>query len=475
MSQEVANQYRHWPYPDIPLIASIPREQLWQINVEWMLKRAGLLLQERKAKIWIAGCGTFQPYSFSQANPNSEILATDVSETSLKIAKKRCFLHFNRNIDFRALDLEKEDQLPEDSFDYIECYGVLMNLQDPKTVLANLAKRLKPNGMLRIMVYPHYGRQRIFQIQRLGKLLGLSAEKKEDPSQLRSWMKELPKTHVLRQSFFSYDDSRSDSGIVDAFLHAGDRAFTGTEICELIEASGLKIAYTMHRPWGDPRKMAVNLGLEGRDTAFLLNYLDVWQSLRSNFILNLTHAQASPARDNERPGHPLFSFTTPGVGLKHQFRLLRFAMTGTRLQTRTYDGSKDLSASSARNVLLGKIGKSELERSILDPDPEKPLEPLLSATSRAFKPTPHWVIREDGTSPMDAYLHDTAFFQEGDWRSLGDERKTPTENYLNFTEASLLLTNERQRTVYKILDNMGATKRNWEKSELLELWYLLRG
>src|SRR5688572_18469527 len=108
-----------------------------------MLRRAGFSPSASKLKIWLTGCGTFQQYAFSHANPAAEILATDVSEASLKAAKKRCFFHAKRKVSFQTLNLEVEKEYPNETFDFIECYGVLMNLTRPEETLRRLAKRLK--------------------------------------------------------------------------------------------------------------------------------------------------------------------------------------------------------------------------------------------------------------------------------------------------------------------------------------------
>ena len=89
------------------------------------------------------------------------------------------------------------------------------------------------------MVYPHYSRQRIFQLQRVAKLLGLSARERHHPAMLRSFVKALPKSHPLRFAFTTYRDSRNDAGVVDGFLHAGDRGFTAFQLTELLLGAGL--------------------------------------------------------------------------------------------------------------------------------------------------------------------------------------------------------------------------------------------
>ncbi|NBT59165.1 class I SAM-dependent methyltransferase, partial [bacterium] len=280
----VKDQYERWPYPKVPLVAKLHRDSLWQINLEWMARRLEREVSS-EPRIWIAGCGTFQPYLFARANPEASITATDLSEASLKIAQKRCRLQGIRNVAFRSLDLSNPETYPEGPFDLIECYGVLMSLPEPEQVLKEFSKRLKPNGILRLMVYTHYGRQRVFQIQKLAKLLGLGPIHSSHPKVLKNLMASLPETHPLKSTFFDYPDSKNNPGIVDGFLHASDRGFTGEAISKILDEAGFEWGFSYHRPWGDPKGMADKLDLKGFDPAFWLHYLDLWQSLKSNFIL----------------------------------------------------------------------------------------------------------------------------------------------------------------------------------------------
>jgi hypothetical protein len=80
-------QYETWPYPRVPLLASVPSTHPWQLHCEWLWDRCGSGAAPRHPRIWIAGCGTFQPYVFAVANPQADITATDISAPSLDLAR----------------------------------------------------------------------------------------------------------------------------------------------------------------------------------------------------------------------------------------------------------------------------------------------------------------------------------------------------------------------------------------------------
>ncbi|MBL9077160.1 MAG: class I SAM-dependent methyltransferase [Planctomycetes bacterium] len=339
-------QYEAWPYPHVPLLASLPSTHPFELNAAWLWDRCGSGPAPARPRIWIAGCGTFQPYAFAVANPQAEIVATDLSEASLQIARRRCALHRQKHVAFAPVDLAEPATWPDGQFDVIECYGVLMNLADPLAALRGLRERLSPRGVLRLMVYPHWSRQRVFQLQRLARLLGLGARERHHPALLRQFVRGLPKAHPLRWAFTTYADSRNDAGVVDGFLHAGDRGFTGFQLGALLRAAGLAPGHWFHRPWGQPDVMAERLGFADRDQSFVLNYLDLWQELRSNFVVCARRFDAPPREVGPEVPHPLFAGSEHP--LRHRLRLARLRTFGGRVPARTQDGDVVLQAADAR-------------------------------------------------------------------------------------------------------------------------------
>ncbi|MFK7742011.1 MAG: class I SAM-dependent methyltransferase [Planctomycetota bacterium] len=337
-SKAMQAQYAAWPYPKIPLLAKLPSTHPWELHVAWLWDRAGSGPAPAKPRIWIAGCGTFQPYAFAVANPKADITATDLSEPSLRIARRRCALHRQKHVRFAPVDLADTSTWPDGRFDLIECYGVLMNLPDPQATLRALRERLTDRGVLRLMVYPHYSRQRIFQLQRVASLLGFHADDPSHPANFRRFVRAMPQRHPLRYAFTSYADSRNDAGVVDGFLHKGDRGFSAFQLSELLQGAELEPAFWFHRPWARPDVMAERLSLQDRSQSFVLNYLDLWQELRTNFIV-VAKRSCAPTRivQPKRP-HPMFVGTGSGgesTSLRHLARLTRLRVLGGKLPSRT--------------------------------------------------------------------------------------------------------------------------------------------
>ncbi|MEK7702431.1 MAG: class I SAM-dependent methyltransferase [Nitrospirota bacterium] len=366
-SQKIYNQYCRWPYPNIPLIGSVGRTDTWQLNLSYLADRCAVLPPTSRPKILIVGCGTFQPYVFALANPNADILATDFSETSLKITQRRNILHGITNVRYQLLDLNQSAEYPTGPFDYIECYGVLMSVSDPESVLRSLSERLTDEGILRVMVYPAFGRKPIFQIQRIANLLGLHSEARPHPNLLRNIILSLPKVHPLHHTFTTYRDSENDIGIVDGFLHPADRAFTGHQFGTLIAGAGLKPSFYFHRPWGHPEMMSKKLDIDRHSQSFMLHYLDLWREIGTNFVVCLTKGFQVPQIQKETPRlHPLLT----GKGsLFHRLRIQGHRLFGITLPTRTeaheiYLSGKELrdlssaaSVNNADDVLVKKMAQ----------------------------------------------------------------------------------------------------------------------
>jgi SAM-dependent methyltransferase len=417
MTDKVKDQYERWPYPAIPRIASVPLEHLWQIHLNWIRGKCGLAPLKYSPKIWIAGCGTFQPYLFSRANPEAQIMASDLSQGSLRIARQRLKWHGLKNVDLQQINLDADPELPEGPFDFIECYGVLMCLPDPLKTLKNLSSRLKPDGILRVMVYPHYSRQRIFQIQRLAKLLELDYSHSSHPKILKQVINSLPKNHPLHYAFDSYWDSKNFAGIVDGFLHASDRGFSGFELCSLIDQAGLKPAFCFHRPWGQPSVMAQKLSALGQHNfSFWLHYLDLWQSLRSNFTLCLTKKELEQDLIDIETPHPLFDLSNPHLSLSYKARLLKLSLTGASLPSRTDESSISLCATQIKKLLWNKTDNNSQGSPTAIRSHKESWDTHFNQRIGQIRPSPHFTFRigQRVLNPMydylfDAYQFDTSF------------------------------------------------------------------
>jgi ubiquinone/menaquinone biosynthesis C-methylase UbiE len=142
------------------------RDALWQRRLKKILphKADGNLLDVG------AGIGQF----LHHARPLfTEVAGTEVSESAVKIAKKRY------GIDLYTGQVE-EINLPLASFDNITLFHVLEHVPDPARLIGRCRELLRPQGILVIAV-PNDVQAWTAQIKKLGKKMGLRAFQKFSP------------------------------------------------------------------------------------------------------------------------------------------------------------------------------------------------------------------------------------------------------------------------------------------------------
>ena len=241
MSETVRRHYERYPYPQFPLLASVRAGDTYALNLIALWTRFNGELPPKEAqRILIAGCGSFSPYPFSVANPESEITALDLSASSLRRARLHCLLHGRHNVRYRAGDLLDAAAAPG-PFGLIDAFGVLHHLDDPVVGLRSLETRLAPGGILRVMMYNRYARREEESIRRAFRLLGVG-----DAARAKDIIRRSAKGSRLRAFVDSSDEAGFDAGLADALLHPSVKTFCIDEVMELIHQTGLKLLQFAH-------------------------------------------------------------------------------------------------------------------------------------------------------------------------------------------------------------------------------------
>jgi SAM-dependent methyltransferase len=112
----------------------------------------------RGCRVLEIGCGIgTDTLEFIRAG--ADISAMDLSKESIKLAEERFMIERRRippeaNITFYCQDAE--EWLPPGPFDLVYSFGVLHHTPNPRRVLINAYKALKPGGELRIMLYSKF-------------------------------------------------------------------------------------------------------------------------------------------------------------------------------------------------------------------------------------------------------------------------------------------------------------------------------
>jgi len=219
--QEVADHYEKFPYPDYPLYAYGSWKELSSVDIStWGLSRPA-------KDLWICGSGTIAPLMFARRNPKLRILATDLSEATLRIAKRRLWIYGFHQVRCVRADLFASTY--RESFDAIDAYGVIHHTTDPKHALKILGEALRPGGVLRMMIYSKQARKQIEDLR---------AEVKEHRISEFGELKMFLKTKNIPLK----GDLSGRSGLADALLHPLVHVFDEESVDKLLSHSqGIKL------------------------------------------------------------------------------------------------------------------------------------------------------------------------------------------------------------------------------------------
>lgn len=168
-----------------------------------------------------------------------EVVYLDLSAAAREIAEARAEVRGLGNITFRTGSLLDLPDLGLGTFDYVDCCGVLHHLEDPPAGLAALAAMLAEDGGIGLMVYAPYGRNGVYPLQDMLRQLAGDLPLAERVGLAKRLIAGLPETNGFRRNPFLGDHRRGDAELVDLLLHARDRAYTVTELADLVAGAGL--------------------------------------------------------------------------------------------------------------------------------------------------------------------------------------------------------------------------------------------
>lgn len=216
--QQIADHYEKHPYPSYPLFGLGGWSQLQSVDLSaWPLGRA-------VRDVWIAGCGTIAPLMFGRRNPRVSFLATDLSSSALRRLRVRLWLHGIHNIRLLQEDIMLSHYV--ESFDAIDCYGVIHHTFSPQLALERLARALRPGGVLRLMVYSREARETI------------EALRSEVLAKRMKSMREI-KSLIAERGVVRSGDLAHSAGIADALLNPVVQTYDEESLQTLIESQKL--------------------------------------------------------------------------------------------------------------------------------------------------------------------------------------------------------------------------------------------
>jgi SAM-dependent methyltransferase len=187
--------------------------------------------------VLVAGCGTQAAAACAYFFPRCRVVGIDISAASLAHEKYLKDKHALDNLELHRCPVEDAASIGRD-FDFIACHGVLHHTPDPVAGLRALKQVLRPDGVASLMVYGKYGRDGVYMLQELFRLLDLQ-QGPEDVALVREVLRLTGPRHPVQRYLKMAQDLSHDAGIVDAFLHKRDRAYTVSDCLELVRDAGL--------------------------------------------------------------------------------------------------------------------------------------------------------------------------------------------------------------------------------------------
>ncbi|MBM3618573.1 MAG: methyltransferase domain-containing protein [Alphaproteobacteria bacterium] len=244
VSAKVQAQYEENPYPrwDEMNLYQAREFKDYLRNLLPFLKRANLPPFGSKAKVLIAGTGTGR-HVLGNANlfPKHDFIAIDLSSTSLAYAiRKKEEMFANAQVDFAQADiLRLEEAFAPETFDIIECCGVLHHMHDPMAGWEVLARLLKKGGYMKIALYSKTARLAISKIRQ-------KIQDEGYPSSVQGIraMRKYVKVGAAQDKDLDHlthsPDFYSTSACRDLLFHVQEHQFTLPQIKQAIEKLGLE-------------------------------------------------------------------------------------------------------------------------------------------------------------------------------------------------------------------------------------------
>lgn len=250
--QEVRNQYENYPYPprnpedekkSFKYLHACALDNLNHYNF------SGKRDFSKNFRTLIAGGGTGDSTIMMAEQLkgfNADIVHLDISQASIEIAQNRAKVRGLDNITWIHGSLLDAKKILKGKFDHINCIGVLHHLESPEEGLAALNSVLKDNGVMEIMLYAKYGREGVYQIQNLMRILNQNENNMQSKiDNCKSILKDLPLTSGFQaiHHLFAEMKTHGDVGIYDLLLHSNDVAYSVPDIYKFLSGSNLKLTH----------------------------------------------------------------------------------------------------------------------------------------------------------------------------------------------------------------------------------------
>lgn len=240
-------------------------------------------------KVWVAGCGTNQALLTALRFPKGTVIGSDVSEKSLELCRNAARDAGVSNLELRLESINKAEY--EEEFDYVICTGVIHHNAYPEVSLARLARALKPDGVLELMVYNRFHRTLTSAFQKAIRLLTRTGGQPDFESGLALAKKlraNFPVENHMSEWLAELTD-RPESDLADLLIQPVEHSYTVASLGAMAESCGLEMLHPCITLYVKLRLLNTTWNMEFPDAELQSTYdalpdLDRWQV--SNLLLH---------------------------------------------------------------------------------------------------------------------------------------------------------------------------------------------
>ncbi len=303
----VRAQYDQFPYPQAAVVATHEPAGFLRGTLNYLLRRRDDWLPP-DARIWIAGCGTQQAAMWALSFPDADITATDLSGTSLGIARSIAADLGLQRVRFEQQNLA--DSAFEEAFDLVVSTGVIHHMPDPAVGAQALRRALRPGGACLIMTYSHMLRGPLATFRAAHRRLSRDGERADERYALMRRMLDAllsgdgcapPGRDALATL---RDQADADPPFVaDALLHPIEHSYDVDGFLALLDGADLR-----HTAWWHPQQWRLPTYVRDAELCArwsALDEADRWRVVyhMAGYAGPLLEAVAEPRGAPERPAY----------------------------------------------------------------------------------------------------------------------------------------------------------------------------
>ena len=252
ISLTVKDQYEENPYPrwiHSSAIRAMSLEDILEFESGWSCAKSNIT--RGTLKILVAGCGTGQhAIEAAKRFRDCSVTAIDLSLTSLSYARRKADELSIDNLQFAQCDILDVEELHQ-TFDVIECAGVLHHMDQPQEGWRALTRILNEGGFMRIGLYSELARSSIINARQDIRSLGYT-NTLSDMRKFRKLLRESSEAH--HRELISFWDFYSTSNFRDLLFNVQEHRFTipllaeclselDLQFCGFIKTSAMRNAF----------------------------------------------------------------------------------------------------------------------------------------------------------------------------------------------------------------------------------------